>query len=720
MFRIIRKSLKKPKQREYLTQAYSSGPDFLRWFMRFILGVIAVFVVLFLLIMSDSLFASTNDQAFEQINMQNVSEGSLLLKTAMSGIYKKVPILKTDVKISVSGMILRGHVQQSFKNTSNEWVEGIYVFPLPEQAAVDHMRMQLNDRIIEGMIEERQEAKRIYSQAKREGKKAALVEQERPNLFSNSVANIGPGETVMIEIEYQQVLHYDHGQFSFRFPMAITPRYIPGKPVTESINLDGGGWASKTDQVSDASRITPPVYAGPGKINPVSLHIELDTGFPLKSVSSTYHAIMQQVQGEGRRLITLENDHVFSDRDFELQWQAQVGHEPKAAMFNQHIKGDNYQLLMVMPPDTNNNSVQSLDREVIYVIDTSGSMSGVSMDQAKRALLMALDQLRSGDRFNIIQFNSVTDHLFGQTQKASSTNLQQARQYVNQLQADGGTEIAPALLAALHNQTEYQHVRQVIFITDGSVGNESALFDIIKHQLGKSRLFTVGIGSAPNSYFMRKAALFGRGSFTYISDVSEVKQKMSELFAKLESPVMMNVRVQFPANVDVEVWPARIPDLYQGEPLILAVKSSQPLHQLVIEGERQSAPWQATLNLQQGQSAKGIGVFWARSKIAALMDSLHEGADKNKVREDVVKLALNHHLVSQYTSLVAVDIKPTRPAHESLSSKNMPVNLPHGQQYQKIFGRLPQTATPAELNMLTGIILLMLAGLSIGYRRYAK
>ncbi|HEY9050162.1 MAG TPA: marine proteobacterial sortase target protein [Gammaproteobacteria bacterium] len=716
MLRIIKSIFKKPRQREYLTEEYSSGHGYLRWFIKFIVGLLAVFAVLFLLILSDALYA--NEQPFNQVSMQSVSEGSLLIKTNTPGMYQQIPLLHTDVVMHVSGMILRSHVKQSFKNTGNEWVEAIYVFPLPEQAAVDHMRMYLNDRIIEGMIEEKQEAKRIYEQAKREGKKAALIEQERPNLFTNSVANIGPGESIIIEIEYQQVLKYDHGRFSLRFPMAITPRYIPGEPITESIHLDGGGWSSNTDQVSDASRITPPVYEGQDKINPISLRIELDAGLPLEDIKSSYHAITQKDLGANKKEIALKEVVVASDRDFELIWQPKVGHEPRAAIFNQKIKDEHYQLLMVMPPNQKATNPQALPREVIYVIDTSGSMSGVSMDQAKRSLLMALERLRPTDRFNIIQFNSVTDQLFNKVNMASVANVQQARRYVQQLQADGGTEMAPALRAALNNQTENQYVRQVVFITDGSVGNEKALFDIINHQLGQTRLFTVGIGSAPNSYFMRKAAQFGRGTFTYISDVSEVKEKMTELFNKLENPVMTNIGLEYPG--DAEIWPIRIPDLYEGEPVIVAVKTSYPAHQVEIKGMRQSAPWQATLDVQQGKPAAGIGTFWARSKISALMDSLHEGADKNSVREQVVKVALDHHLVSQYTSLVAVDVTPTRPQSENLNSHNVPVNLPHGQNFQKIFGRLPQTATSAELNMISGLILLFVAWLSMRYRFFVK
>ena len=720
MFRTTRYRLGYRKKREYLDDGYSSKSGIVVWLQRFVIVVLVIVLMVFLMLLGDVVHADENYQQLPQVNLQDVSEGSLLLKTGKPGMYQQVPILHSDVDMRISGMIVRARIKQSFRNPGQEWVEGIYVFPLPEQAAVDHMRMHIGDRVIEGVIKEKQEAKRIYEQARREGKKAALTEQERPNMFTNSVANIGPGETVVVEIEYQQVLRYDQGKFGLRFPMAITPRYIPGKPVSENISVTGTGWAKNTNQVPAASRITPPVYQGRGKINPVSLRIELDVGYPLLEVKSLYHRMAQRKHGVGQITLTLAEGDVPADRDFELVWTPDVGHAPKAALFSEKIKGEFYHLLMVLPPEQGAEGGQPMAREVIYIIDTSGSMSGTSIEQARRSLLMALSRLRPRDRFNVIQFNSTTDLLFSQAREANPRNLRRARRYVRQLDADGGTEMAPALTAALKGQGESQYVRQVIFLTDGSVGNESALFDLIKQHLGQSRLFTVGIGSAPNSYFMRKAAQYGRGTFTYIGDVREVNEKMAALFTKLESPVMSDLDVQFSNGVQVEAWPKRVPDLYHGEPIILAAKTSTAGEKVIIKGMRSLAPWQATLNMTQGRSGEGIGVFWGRSKIAALMDSVHEGADKTKVREEVINVALTHHLVSRYTSLVAVDVTPTRPQNASLDSHALPVNLPQGQNYQKIFGQLPQTATPAELHLLIGFMLLLLVWLIMHYRLFAR
>ena len=719
MFRISRSRLGYRKKRDYLDDGYTSKSGIVVWLQRFVMLVLLIVLVTFLLLLSDVVQAKEDYQRLPYVDLQQVSEGSLLLATNQPGRYQQVPLLHTDVDMRVSGMIVRARIRQSFKNPGQEWVEGIYVFPLPEQAAVDHLRMYIGKRIIEGVIKEKQQARRVYEQAKREGKKAVLTEQQRPNMFTNSVANIGPAETVVVEIEYQQALRYEQGQFSLRFPMAITPRYIPGKPVNETLAFSGTGWASNTDQVPDATHITPPVYQGQGKINPLALRIELDVGYPLLEVKSSYHRIMQHEHGVGQVTVTLAAGEVPADLDFELVWRPEVGQEPRAALFSEEIAGEFYHLLMLLPPDQGVQGGQPMAREVIYVIDTSGSMAGTSIEQAKRALDMALTRLRPHDRFNVIQFNSSTDLLFSQAQAASPANLRRARRYIRGLGADGGTEMASALFAALHDQGESQYVRQVIFLTDGSVGNETALFDLIKQHLGPSRLFTIGIGSAPNSYFMRKAAQYGRGTFTYIGDVTEVSEKMAALFTKLESPLMTDLKLQLSTNAMVEAWPKRVPDLYYGEPIILAVKTSSANETLTIHGMRAQAPWQALVPLTVTHYGHGIGGYWARSKIAALMDSLHEGADKDKVRAEVIRLAIKHHLVSRYTSLVAVDVTPTRPSEATLDTQAIAGNLPRGQQYQKIFGQLPQTDTPAGLHLLTGLVLLLLLWLISHYRLVA-
>jgi len=647
--------------------------------------------------------------SISEVGMDEVKSGSLLFESDSRARYWQAQTVETVVAIEVTGMIARTRLRQEFKNDRDSWVEGIYVFPLPENAAVDHMRMEIGERRIEGVIKEREDAKQLYMKARRDGKKASLIEQERPNLFTNAVANIGPGEMVTVEIEYQQTLRYDNGAFSLRFPMAITPRYIPGDPLVveeEITQFDGTGWALDTNQVPDASRITPPVLTEHQKGYPVSVNVTINSGFKLATIESRYHAISTEENEWNRTVVTLVDEALYADRDFELVWRLEQGVAPRAALFTEARDGDLYHLLMVLPPAES--SQRRIDREVIYVIDRSGSMSGSSIKQAKHALKLALGRLRPNDRFNVIAFSSNTDRLFSTARKASHQNRRAAQRYVSSLTADGGTEIRAALEVALKDQRESSAVRQVVFLTDGSVGNEAALFKYIKQHLGDSRLFTIGIGSAPNSHFMSRAAQFGRGTFTYIGDVNEVQSKMDGLFQKLETSVMTDLKVTFD-DPTVEMWPQRLPDLYQGEPLMLTARSKMADQRVVVTGQRQNHMWFNRLYLKDSRNGAGIATMWARGKIAALMDRLSEGEKEQQVKPAVIDLALRHHLVSKYTSLVAIDVTPSRPDSEPLNSESMPLNLPKGQVHAKISGRHAQTATDAQLQLVIGMMLLLAA-----------
>lgn len=645
---------------------------------------------------------------------KDITQGSLMLRSGEGA--QPAPLLHTDVQMQVAGLVARVRVQQRFRNPGDGWAEGIYVFPLPEDAAVDHMNLRIGERRIAGQIKERAEAKRTYQQAARSGRKASLVEQERSNIFTTSVANIAPGEEVTVEIEYQQNVRYDSGLFSLRFPMVVGPRYIPGAPVEQG-GEDGGGWAPDTTEVKDASRITPPVrHPKHGSINPVRLAIDLDAGVPLERIASPYHSIRSDAQWSGRYRVTLAEGEMPADRDFVLEWRARASAAPQSAAFVEHKDGDFYVSLMLLPPLAGGEAART-PREAVFVIDVSGSMQGASIDQAKQALLLALERLTPRDRFNVIHFNNATSTLYPEPQPASAENLARAKTFVKALNASGGTEMAPALSAALTGRTPAGYLRQVVFLTDGAVGNEDRLFGIIRAELGASRLFTVGIGSAPNSHFMRTAAEYGRGTFTYIGAVNEVRTRMEELFRKLERPALTDIQIEWPPGGEVEAWPGRVPDLYIGEPLTISARLRVLPDSLTVRGRFAGQPWQGALALSDSTPHAGVAVLWARRKIEALTAQLREAQDQEVARNKIVEVALRHHLVSRHTSLVAVDVTPARTDGDALHTRNLPTNLPHGWNYEAVFGGLPQTATAAQLQRLIGVVLMLLAGLVYALRR---
>ncbi len=630
------------------------------------------------------------------------------------------PTVSTTVTTTISGLIMRTTVSQTFHNPSAEWAEGIYVFPLPEQAAVDHLRMRIGERVIEGMIQERAEAKKTFEQAKRKGQRASLLEQERPNVFTASVANLAPGEPIIVEIEYQDTVRYDQGRFSIRFPMVVGPRYIPGTPlsiVEAQPQETAVGWAVNTDQVPDASQITPPVqHPGEGPINPLTLQIDLAPGFLLDRVESPTHPIHVETNANGRTHITLADPSTFADRDFELAWTPKVLHETQTQLFLEEHDGDTYGLVFFLPPQLIKAGPGDMAREVIFVIDTSGSMAGASLVQAKAALKLAVSRLTPNDRFNIIQFNSITKQLFPMAVPADTRAIQRAVSYVETLQAEGGTEMLPTVVKALSHQEEETSLRQVIFITDGLIGNEEELFATLQRLLGQTRFFTVGIGSAPNGHFMRKAAQHGRGTFTYIGTAQEVQDKMHRLFVKLEQPAFLNLALEGSTEGAWDLLPAPLPDVYAGEPLMAAFRTTNPPAHLTISGTHRTVPWKRVLPFTTGLSRSGIAVHWARQKISQLMDqqasSLQPGQSQQQteLRQAVIDVALRHHLVSRYTSLVAVETTPARPEHRPLHSHAMKTNLPHGMQYEAIFG-WPKTATPSTLYLLLGIFMVWMGWL---------
>ena len=604
--------------------------------------------------------------------------GLFLRRPGGTGLDAPVPEVDASVRIDVSGMIARVKVMQTFKNPDNEWVEGVYIFPLSRKAAVDHMLMHIGERVVEGRIEERKAAQKQYQKAKRSGRKASLVEQERPNLFTASIANIPPNGLITVEISYQEAVSADDGLFSLRFPMVINPRYIPKAPQIAGIG--GVGWGVNTATVPDAERITPPMrHPAAGKANPVKLAVSLNPGVPLAMLRSPYHPVQVTEKADGRYDVALRKDAVPADRDFVLEWRAETDESPKATLFAEQRDGETFLLAMVIPPARDAMSdAERLPREVVFVIDTSGSMHGQSIAQAKTALQFAIDQLKPGDRFNIIGFASKPNPLFAKATAVDQQSIWAARDFVKSLAAAGGTEMRRALDIALDDRIDASRLRQIVLLTDGSVGNETELFRAIRRGIGDSRLFTIGIGSAPNAYFMDKAARFGRGSFTFIGKTSEVTEKMSQLFRKLGEPVLTDISVTFPDEETTDSQPDRIPDLYLGEPVVISARVPKAEGDLVIAGRLLGTDWTATLPLAKARPGTGIAKLWAKRKTAALMDDLHEGVDPTMVRRAVLDVALPHQIMSRYTSLVAIDKPVSRPDTEPLTRHAVPTNPPAG------------------------------------------
>ena len=653
------------------------------------------------------------------LDAQAATHAGLELRDPSTGASRSAPALSMDVVLHITGPIARAVVTQRFHNPGDAWVEGTYKLPLPTGAAVDTLRMRVGSRVFEGRIEEVQKARRRYDEARRRGNRASLVKQERPNLFTTQVANIGPGEDVEIELEYQELLHFADGRFELRVPLTLTPRYIPGDPVLPAV--DGlPAFGAPTPQVVDAHRITPPgVRAAAGRGSAVSLRIELDAGLPIGSLESPSHVLPARTLRGHLAQVALHG--LPTDRDFVLRWWPEAGHQPRAALWSEVQGDERYVMALIMPPPTSP-TLRTFSRELVLVIDTSGSMAGTSIEEARAALLHALGTLRADDAFNVIRFSDSWEALWDESRPADDSAIRSAARFVRGLGTGGGTEMSGALAAALEDRGLPVSVRQVVFVTDGAVGNEAQLFQQIEHDLGRTRLFPVGIGRAPNHYFLERAARQGRGATVSIAEANEVKARIDELLDKIEQPALTDLDAHW--NDAVEMWPSRLPDVYAGEPLVITARVPRAVGDLVVSGHRADRAWEARLPLGTARPQSGVARLWARRKIGALMDERRRarqtGHDAKRLREEIVHVALRHHLVSRFTSLVAVDVTPVRPQHQRLERRALPSVLPASASPQRLLQVLPATATPSPFLIGAGVLCCLLSALGLGLQRERK
>jgi Ca-activated chloride channel family protein len=655
-----------------------------------------------------------------QAQSPNDARAGEFFLTAPNGQSRRALLQETDVAMDISGMTARVRVSQTFTNDSSEWREGIYVFPLPDDSAVNAMRMLTADREVIAKIREREEAHRVYAAARSEGRRAALTVQERPNLFTQRLANIGPGESITVELQYIQAVRYIDGRFNLRFPMTLTPGDTRADADTAATDASLAG--VMTTSAADTLTMT----------------IRLDAGLKLARVGSTTHdmSVTALTPNGHTVLLQLRAGVTRMDRDFELEWAPATTAAPQAAIFVDPRDEGTFMQVMVLPPH-NDAQTATLGREVIIVLDSSGSMDGASIVQAKQSVNLALNGLHDDDYFNVIDFDSSFQTLFPASQPATRDNIQRGHAFVNAVEAGGGTDMLPALRFALTERPAVvagqDLLKQVVFVTDGAVANEDGLFTLIDATLGEARLFAVGIGSAPNSFFMRKAAELGRGTYTYINDTTQVTALMSALLRKLEKPVMADLSVEWPAGVAAEYYPEKIPDLYLGEPLFVTARlsGSIPAQQdILVSGAVAGEAWQRELSIDTSSGGGSAGQpltdsslasYWARQKIDSLLNSAFSGngddpALKEHIRHQVLDIALPYQLLSPYTSFVAVEENPSRPPQMPLAnaaSSNAALTAQTAQRVQ-----FPQTATAAHAWLLAGSLLLLCAALaSLSLRR---
>ena len=640
----------------------------------------------------------------------SADRATLLFRTTQG--LKAAPLVSTDVRVEVTGPVVRTTVTQAFDNPGRGWLEGVYAFPLPDDSAVDRLQMRIGERLVEGRIRERAAARAEYRDAAAAGKRASIVEQQRPNLFTARVASIAPGARIAIRIEYQQALAMKDGAWRLRLPTVVAPRYDPGREIV-------GPGPLPVLMPATAGAVSPVVATGGDRdahrvANALSVGVHLDAGVPVTTPTSSTHAIRVERAAPNLYRIALDAAAI-ADRDFELQWSPSPGEHPAGAFRVERHEDLHYGQLILAPPGSAGADVPRIARETTFVIDTSGSMAGTSFAQALRALRYGIAQLRPGDAFNIIRFSSDHDSLYAAPRPFDEASRREALAWIDRLRAEGGTEMRGAIEQALSAPATPGRVGQVVFMTDGAVGYEAEMLALIERRLGSRRFFTIGIGSAPNGWFMRKAAAAGRGSYTYVNRVEDVEARMAELYAKLGRPMLTGLQLRFDGAQPID--PVSLPgELYAGEPIVVRARFAGTPTAAVVSGNVGAIRWESRVEAAAAEGS-GLHAAWARQRIEALGDeSARAGADRTELdalRARVRDLGLAHHLVTAYTSLVAVDVTPVRPADAPVQPAAVPTRLPAGWELDAVFGQgeLAQGATPAALHVATGILLLALASL---------
>jgi Ca-activated chloride channel family protein len=591
---------------------------------------------------------------------QGVTPGALNAFGARGRARGLCPLKHTDVRASVAGFLARVTVTQEFENPFTEKIEAVYTFPLPQAAAVDDMTMRVGERTVKGRIMRREEAGEVYRTARNAGQVASLLDQERPNVFTQSIANIMPGERVTVIISYVETLKYEAGTYEFMFPMVVGPRYIPGTPSGRRPPR-GSGRRPSTDRVPDASRITPAVAArGTRAGHDISVEVSLDAGVPVEGLKSPSHEIDVERPSQTSARVRLKSLNVIPNRDFILRYDV-AGSKIQDAVLTHRDSRGGYFTLILQPPDRV--TVEDVTpKELVFVLDTSGSMEGFPIEKAKETMGLALDHLYPQDTFNLITFAGDTHVLFKEPVPATRENLLKAKQFLKSREGDGGTEMMEAIRAALEPSDAQGHVRIVCFMTDGEVGNDFAIIsEVQKHP--NARVFSMGFSDAPNRFLLDKMAEQGRGEVEYVADGDDGSAAARRFHERVRNPLLTDIQIDWGGLQVSDVYPRRIPDLFGSGPVIVSGRYTAGGRGVVrLRGTMsgQAFEREIAVELPESQAENDVlATLWARRRVEDLLSDDYAGAQSGEVREDlraeITGLGLEYRLLTKFTSFVAVE-----------------------------------------------------------------
>ncbi|QKK09745.1 MAG: VWA domain-containing protein [Planctomycetota bacterium] len=596
-----------------------------------------------------------------------------------------VPLKHTDVRAHIGGMIASTVVTQQFENPYDSKIEAVYVFPLPQNAAVNEFIMTIGERRIRGIIRDKAEAEQMYAEARSQGYVASLLTQERPNVFTQKIANIEPGRSIDVSITYFHTLPYRDGSFEYVFPMVVGPRFNP--PPSESVAARSGIGSVVRGEHGTSGQDTEVQYLAPSERSghDVALTLEIDASVPLGDIACKSHTIAIQRHSDTGATVQLASETTIANKDFVLRFAPRVSEAtPGMITWVDPESGVGYFAMLVVPPA----ELASLPRrpmELVFVVDASGSMSGAPIEQAKDAVRTGLDLLATGDTFQLINFSNTSSQLGTVPIDATPGNAANAKRYLNRLVGSGGTMMLNGIRAALEFPNDGERTRFVCFLTDGFIGNEEEILNEMRPRLNGAHVFSFGVGSAPNRYLIERMAKLGNGAVAYLGLEDDGGDVMAKFFERAARPAMSNLSIEWPALVAAEVYPAKLPDVYVGRPVVITGRfdpatADSPVRLVGLAGDQALNLAVSRTRVEDQALARGLRAVWARQMIAEMMDAAATEPNPT-LAVDVRAIALEHSLMSAFTAFIAVDSSRVTEGTTG-TTVSMPVHVPDGVKYE--------------------------------------
>jgi Ca-activated chloride channel family protein len=620
--------------------------------------------------------AKPETQAVPSADEDSPGSGAMLAKLPKEEKKIPLPLKHTDVKGQISGYIATVDVTQKFHNPYDEKIEAVYVFPLPQNAAVNEFIMIIGDRKIRGIIRERKEAEEIYRQARRQGYVASLLTQERPNIFTQKVANIEPGKNIDVNIKYFNTLAYVDGWYEFVFPMVVGPRFNP-PGYTDGVGAVARGKNGISGQKTEVQYLKPGERSG----HDIAVTVDVDAGVKIEQVSCRNHVITKTFTTPENLIVELSSLDSIPNKDFVLRYKV-AGKKLKSALVTHRDKRGGFFTLMLYPPE-NLSYLKRAPMEMIFVLDCSGSMSGKPIAKAKDAIKRGLKQLGKDDTFQVIRFSNNASQFGPKPVPATPANIRKAIKYVDNLHGSGGTMMIEGIKAALDFAHDPRRFRLVSFMTDGYIGNEVEILAAVHQHLGASRIFSFGVGSSVNRYLLDRMAKLGKGAVAYIGLDDSAGEVVDLFYERISHPALTDINVDWGKMQVTDVYPNQIRDLFVGRPVIITGRFKGNRKTTIrVSGKVGDLRQEIAIpvNLEDSDSTHhGIACVWARKRIETLANQATYD-NNSELPVQIKQVALEYGLMSAYTAFIAVDSSRQTTGDHGVTVA-VPVPVPDGVRY---------------------------------------